>query len=113
MGAVGLIPGVSFTPAKPGDVLTVYGISFGPTNPATMPGVPPSSTATVDHPVLTLGGVGLDTSKLPYVGVSPGIAGLYQINFQVPGGLPDGDYPLTMKLGTFSTPPGGFITIKN
>ena len=43
IGAAGLIPGLGFAPARPGDVLTIYGISFGPTNPAVAPGDAPAS----------------------------------------------------------------------
>jgi len=35
------------------------------------------------------------------------------LNIQLPANLPDGDYPITLALGSFSTPSGGFITVKN
>jgi uncharacterized protein (TIGR03437 family) len=55
----------------------------------------------------------LDASSVLYAGVSPGTAGLYQVNIQVPANLADGDYPITLVLGSFSTPVGGFVTVKN
>lgn len=113
VGAAGLIPGVSFAPAKPGDYLTIYGISFGATNPAVAPGAAPSAIAPVANATVTFGTSPLPAANLIYVGVSPGTAGLYQVNIQVPAGLADGDYPLTLNLGSFSTPMGAYLTVKN
>jgi uncharacterized protein (TIGR03437 family) len=113
VGATGLIPGVAFTPAKPGDYLTIYGISFGATNPAIAPGAAPSAIAPVANASMTLGTNPLPAASLIYVGVSPGTAGLYQVNIQVPAGLADGDYPLTLNLGSFSTPAGAYLSVKN
>jgi hypothetical protein len=28
-------------------------------------------------------------------------------------GLADGDYPITLRLGGFVTPPGGYVTVQN
>jgi hypothetical protein len=38
---------------------------------------------------------------------------LYQSNIRVPAGLADGDYPISLRLGSFVTPSGGYITVKN
>ena len=114
VGAVGLIPGATFIPAKPGDILTIYGVSFGPTSPAAVPGTPSAGAAqSIYTPEVTLGAVGLDPSLIFYAGVSPGTAGLYQLNIQVPAAIADGDYPLVLTLGSFTTPAGGFLTVKN
>ena len=113
VGASGLIPGLTFAPAKPGDYLTIYAISFGPTNPSFAPGSPPSSTATTTNaPGVTMGSVTLNQADVLYAGVSPGIAGLYQLNVQVPANMPDGDQPLTLTLGSFKTPSVGFVTVR-
>jgi uncharacterized protein (TIGR03437 family) len=114
IGAAGLIAGVTFTPAKPGEILTVYGVSFGPTNPATIPGTPPAAAAqSVYSSSVMLGSIALDPHAVLYAGVSPGTAGLYQLNIQIPNSIADGDYPLVLALGSFATPAGGFITVKN
>lgn len=113
VGAAGLIPGASFLPAKPGDYLTIYGISFGATNPVVAPGAAPSAIAPVGNASVTLGTSALPSANPIYVGVSPGTAGLYQVNIQVPAGLADGDYPLMLNVGGFSTPSGAFLTVKN
>ena len=113
VGAPGLIPGLTFTPAKPGDILTIYGVSFGPTTPAFAPGEPPDTPGpTVNAPGVTLGSVNLSQAEVLYAGVSPGIAGLYQLNIRVPANLADGDLPLTLTVGSFKTPSVGFITVR-
>jgi uncharacterized protein (TIGR03437 family) len=113
IGATGLISGVTFTPAKPGELVTIYGTSFGPTNPAVAPGsLPPGAASTTNTPVVTVGTVTLNSSDVLYAGVSPCCAGLYQLNIKVPA-LADGDYPVTLSLGSFTTPAGGYLTVKN
>jgi uncharacterized protein (TIGR03437 family) len=113
IGATGLISGLTFTPAKPGEILTIYGISFGPVNPAVAPGVlAPGAASTTNNPVVMVGSVTLNPSDVLYAGVSPGSAGLYQLNIKVPA-LADGDYPVTLSLGSFTTPAGGYLTVKN
>jgi len=123
IGAAGLIPGLTFRPAKPGDYLTIYGISFGRTFPTTTPGTPPAGSAfTLFMPSVMFGSTTLDAKNVLYAGVSPGTAGLYQLNIQVPAGLTDGDYAITLMLGNedlgvflpySSAPVGGFVTVKN
>jgi uncharacterized protein (TIGR03437 family) len=113
IGAAGLISGLTFAPAKPGEILTIYGISFGPTNPSVAPGTPPVGAAfTTYSPVVTVGTVTLNSSDVLYAGVSPGSAGLYQLNIRVPA-LADGNYPVTLSLGSSTTPAGGYLTVKN
>jgi uncharacterized protein (TIGR03437 family) len=105
IGAPGLIPGLTFTPASPGDILTIYGVGFGPTSPSFAPGEPPARAgATANAPQVTLGGTSLAGADILYAGVSPGIAGLYQLNIRVPAGAADGDHALVLTLGAFQTP---------
>ncbi len=113
VGANGLIPGLTFAPAKPGDILTIYGVSFGPTAPAFAPGAAPATTAaTVNAASVKMGAVTLNAEDVLYAGVSPGIAGLYQLNIRVPANLADGDQAVTLTLGSFQTPSLGFVTVK-
>ena len=113
VGMSGLIPGLRFAPAKPGDILTIYGVSFGPTAPAFAPGTAPATTAaTVNAASVKMGTVTLNADDVLYAGVSPGIAGLYQLNIRVPANLGDGDQAVTLTLGSFQTPSLGFVTVK-
>jgi uncharacterized protein (TIGR03437 family) len=113
VGAAGLISGATFTPAKPGEYLTLFATGFGATNPAFAPGVLPSGTAPVTAPVsITFGGVTLSQSEILYVGVSQ-FAGLYQVNIQVPAGVPNGNQPLVITVGGVASPADAFITVQN
>ena len=100
-------PGNSFISAKPGDILTIYCVSLGPTNPAIAPGDAATGIAPLrDIPTVTLGGIVL--TDVLYVGATPTVAGLYQINLRVPA-LPDGDHTLTIG----NSPTDGFLSIRN
>ena len=113
VGPPGLIPGLTLTPAKPGDIVTVYGVSFGPTQPAVDPGCAPAGiAATVTPPTVTLGPLTLAASDVLYAGVSPGTAALYQINIRVPATLEDGTYPLSLSFDIYKAPLGS-LAVKN
>ena len=112
IGAPGLVAGGTFTPAKRGDLLTLFGTGFGATNPSFGPGVLPGGAAQVmASDSITFGGVKLAATDILYVGVTEN-AGLYQVNLRVPQGVPDGDQPLVITVGGVKSPAGGFITVK-
>ena len=57
VGAPGLLPGLTFAPAKAGDIVEAYGTGWGLTNPALGLGVIPGAAANLATPfTLTLGG---------------------------------------------------------
>src|ERR1035437_5527471 len=113
VGLPDLVPGIAFSPARPGDILTIYGVSFGATSPSYSPGQLPGGQGTVvGTPAVRLGSTFLDPSNIVYAGVSPGTAGLYQLSIRVPN-LADGTYPLVFSLGIFTTPSSGYITVRN
>jgi uncharacterized protein (TIGR03437 family) len=113
IGAVDLIPGVSFVPAKPNDYLTLYGTGFGLTNPAFDAGqVPDAVASTVGKVQVTFGGQSLPDSAVLYAGVTPGSPGLYQLNIQVPADTADGDYAIVLSIAGNPSPVGGYITVK-
>ncbi len=109
-----LYPGAGFIPAKPGELVTVYGTGFGPTNPPVAPGVffeqqasVPPGTATV-----TLNGNTLPAANVTYVGLTPGSPGLYQLNITLPPDTPNGDLPLVIAIGGLSSSPGAYLTVQ-
>ena len=111
IGPPGLIAGANFTPAKEGEVLTAFGVGWGPTTPANQPGAVDTVAAKLSSSSsLTLGGVPITPS---YVGLSPSFAGLYQVNFTVPSGLTAGNQPLVLKVDGISTSATAYITIGN
>ncbi len=91
---VGSIPGVATHPASVGDTLTLYAIGLGTTSPVVATGVlAPSSPLpqlTVT-PAVSFGDSIAAISVAPlYAGLSPGFAGLYQINVTIPPGVRTG-----------------------
>ena len=88
VGNPAVVPGT--TPAKPGDILMLWGTGFGATNPPTAPGVVVSGTPPLAAlPAVTVGGV---AATVLGAALSDGTVGLYQVNIQVPQ-LTTGTYP--------------------
>jgi uncharacterized protein (TIGR03437 family) len=113
VGTPGLLPGGNFAPARPGDAVTLFGTGFGRTSPSFAAGELPSGIgATVEVPLVQLGNRILTSQEVIYVGVAPFLAGVYQVNLLLPADLPDGDYPVTIFLGAFSSPRTGFISVR-
>jgi len=110
VGPVGLIPGVTFAPAKAGDILTVYAVGLGPTKPAAVVGSLAAGAADITGEYsLTVGGVNADVS---YAGLTPTYSGLYQINFTVPSGLMPGNQPIVFKVNGTPTPDGAYLAVQ-
>jgi uncharacterized protein (TIGR03437 family) len=98
---VGALPGVDTRPAHVGDVLTVYAIGLGPTSPTVATGqAAPSSepfARLTETPTLNFGGsVGGGLAKPSFAALTPGYAGLYQVNVAVPQNSPKGTVNLTL-----------------
>jgi uncharacterized protein (TIGR03437 family) len=123
VGTPGLIPGAIFAPAHSGDVLTAYGVGWGATSPSVQIGTVASGQPTLTNVAyLSVGGI---PAEISYVGLSPGSAGLYQVNFTVPSGLAAGDQPLVLTLDAVefidgldyldivSTTSNAFITVED
>lgn len=97
VGPAGLFPGVTTVPAKPGDVLILWGTGFGPTNPAAPVGqeTPFDQIYSVTNiPSVQIGGT---AAQVIGAALSPGAAGLYQIVVQVPQSMSAGDQPVIVQ----------------
>jgi uncharacterized protein (TIGR03437 family) len=108
----GTFDGVTTVPAKPGDVIILWGTGFGPTSPATPVGVqvPGNQTySTSTAPQVTINNV---PATVYGAALAPGFAGLYQIAIQVPGSLADGDWPVTASIGGVQTPGGMVLSVR-
>jgi uncharacterized protein (TIGR03437 family) len=101
-------------PARPGEVITLYGTGFGATSPAVGTGQLASGAATLTTPItVTFGGTILPSQDVQYAGLSPGsINGLYQFNVVVPASAPDGDVLVSIAIGAFQTQSGTTIPVK-
>jgi uncharacterized protein (TIGR03437 family) len=76
-------------PAQAGDIIVVYATGLGRTNPLVPTGAVPSFAGQMVNLAslkITLGDKPVDTMLIKYAGLTPGCAGLYQINLEVPGG---------------------------
>ena len=96
----GTIAGVTTVPAKPGDVLILWGTGFGVTTPPTLPGVvtPGDKTYSTSTPVtVTINNV---PATVYGAALAPGYAGLYQVAIQVPASLANGDWPIVATIGS-------------
>jgi uncharacterized protein (TIGR03437 family) len=94
---VGAIPGVTSRPANPGEVITIYGVGFGPVTPNIPAGQTVLQSNTVASPVQFLFGGTAGTSS--YSGLAPQAIGLYQFNVMVPNVPASNLVPLTFTLG--------------
>lgn len=94
--------------SPPGDVVELFGVGFGPTNPPVAAGQPFTGAAPTVSPVtVTIGGI---QAKVLFSGISA--AGLYQINLVIPDGLASGDQPLQASVGGSQTVSGPVVTIR-
>lgn len=108
----GAIAGLATVPAKPGDVLIMWGTGFGPTTPAAPPGMEVPSTATystTDKVTVTVGGI---KATVYSAVLSPGFAGLYQVAIQVPASAPNGDLPIVATINGVSSPLTTLLTVQ-
>ncbi len=91
------------SPAAPGEYIVIYSSGLGATDiavpsGAASPSDPPANVAV--QPVLTLND---NPVPLLFAGLTPGLVGLYQVNFQVPQTVTTGNYNLVLtQNGTVS-----------
>jgi uncharacterized protein (TIGR03437 family) len=99
--------GAATRPAKPGEILELYGTGFGPTSPVVKSGLVVGSAApAVDKVTVTIGGL---AAAVQFAGITG--AGLYQINVVVPASLSTGDQKIVASVNGLQTPDGAFVTI--
>jgi len=95
----GTFPGVTTVPAKPGETIILYGTGFGPTSPAIPLGLVVPSDKTYNTMASATVEVNLVPATVYGTALASGFAGLYQLAFQVPPSLSDGDYQLFAIVG--------------
>jgi uncharacterized protein (TIGR03437 family) len=88
-------------PAHIGDAITIYAIGLGPTNPAVAtgalaPSAEPLARVTPTPQVVFGSGLFAPNVVPLYAGLTPGSAGLYQVNVIVPDGTPKGSTALSV-----------------
>jgi len=107
VGAPNLLPGAVTTPAKPGETILLYGVGFGPTNPAQPSGQLVTTAAPLANAVqVTIGG---QSALAVFSGLVQ--SGLYQFNVTVPN-LPSGDAAVVATIGGVSSQTGVLVTVQ-
>ncbi len=98
------------TPAKPGDVVILWGTGFGATTPVVPAGVQVTDAAYLANaPSVTVGGF---SAQVVGAALAPGSAGLYQIAIVLPASLPDGDLEVLTMADGVPSPSGVLISVK-
>jgi uncharacterized protein (TIGR03437 family) len=96
----------SSAPAQPGEIIVLYAVGLGRTSPDVASGHI-VSTATgilyLSELQILLNGDPCPSSSIYYAGLTPGFAGLYQINLLLPDVLPP-DPSFQMVMGTQASP---------
>jgi uncharacterized protein (TIGR03437 family) len=92
-----------------GQIATLYITGAGIVTPVIATGAAPSSaTATTDLPkpastaTVTVGGL---QAPIQFIGITPGLVGVMQINYQVPAGAAIGTQPVAVAIDGISSPP--------
>ena len=101
-------------PAKPGDIILLFGTGWGSTTAGLMTGELAPGAAEVlagANPMATFGGVPLSAGDVFYVGVTPGAAGLFQLAIRVPAGAQPGNNQVVLTVYGKSTPAGPVIPV--
>ena len=100
------VPGYTFSPATPGELISVYANGFGPTSSAVVSGSSTQGGTLSPLPAITVGGL---NAAVQFAGlVSPG---LFQFNMTVPATLADGDHAISAAYGGATTQPGTLLAV--
>ena len=104
------LTGIPSHPVHAGDVVQLYVIGLGPTTPLVASGTasPSSPLAKItDTTQVCFGAISPFAQPIcvnpSFTGLTPGLVGLYQINFKVPAGLGSGNLPFYFTVGGASS----------
>ena len=108
VAASGALPGVTTRPANSGDYILLYATGLGPTNPP----YPTGQVLSTAYPVsdlsqvsVTIGGI---ASLVTYAGLT--YPGVFQVNIQIPSGIPAGNQPIVLYLAGQASQPSVYLT---
>ena len=108
IGIPGMIPGINFQRAKPGDTISLYALGCGLTSPLTQAGVVAARSAPLALPFqLKIGGL---NAEVRFGGIVAGSIGLYQFNAVVPN-VPAGDQPIELIVDGVSNAQGLVVAL--
>jgi uncharacterized protein (TIGR03437 family) len=96
------------SPAQAGEIIVVYACGLGRTQPNPAPGSIPKGAAVIQKLSdlkVYLGGAAINPASILYAGLTPGSAGLYQINLILPDN-PGTDPEIRVAIADQSSPAG-------
>lgn len=100
-------PGYPFTPARPGEIIVLYGFGFGLPTTALVDG---SSSQSGPLPALPTIQIGNTPATVTFAGlISPG---LYQFNVTIPSTAQDGDNVVTCSYNGSTSPAGDTLFVQ-
>ncbi len=98
-GQLSSVSGANARPAQVGDYVSIYCTGLGPVSNPPPDGTPAQASPaayTLTTPTVTIGGV---AAPVQFAGLAPGFTGLYQVNVQIPPGIPSGaQVPVVLTL---------------
>ncbi len=109
--ATGAAFGLTSRPAKPGDLIILYGIGFGDVTPSILPGIIVGAANTLVNPVTVSFG-STQTQALVYQGLAGSFVGLYEFYVTVPN-MANGDYQINVTQNGTAVPQKMFLTVHN
>jgi uncharacterized protein (TIGR03437 family) len=98
VGPANFITGVNSRPARPGDVILLYGVGFGAVSPANPPGVITRALNSLPNFTIRFGDAQVAPAGVLYAGLAPNFVGLYQFNITVPPGITGNTVPVTVTV---------------
>jgi len=108
IGPTGTSLGYRTVAARAGDTVELFGVGFGPTNPAVTAGQAFAGSAPTTTPVQIL--INNISVTPTFAGITS--AGLYQINLTIPPGAGTGDVSLRGVVSSVRTPLGPVISLQ-
>jgi uncharacterized protein (TIGR03437 family) len=88
-------------PVQAGETVLIYCTGLGVVHSPPADGAPASGQATIATPVVTIGGV---SGAVAFSGLAPGFVGLNQVNVVIPPGVPSGNQPVVLTVGSAASP---------
>jgi uncharacterized protein (TIGR03437 family) len=99
-------------PATAREVLEIFGVGFGPTNPSVPGGMPSPASPPARARIFPEVHIGGERARVLFAGLAPGLAGVYQVNIVVPERLKQGRQPVVLQSRQFRFAGPGTITIR-
>ena len=100
-------------PVTAGDVVVIYCVGLGAVAPTVQAGDPSPSSPLASVPGTVTVTIGGQSTPASFAGLTPGFAGLYQINAALPGGIAAGSQvPITISVAGKSSGGNVFIAVK-